>query len=188
MTGFQAILRRITTDVRYLKNLDEGLPRPGHPEGTIRAHIDELESNLGRLRLPLAIDDFWKLKILIHTHDTFKPQAELEVPIVHPESHASLARNFLAEFTDDADLLSMVQYHDEPYALWRQHRSRGTYNRDRLDRLINRIEDWNLFLAFVLIDGCTAAKSRDSLDWFFGEISGRVESFASASDISSVKL
>jgi len=49
----------------------------------------------------------------------------------------------------------MVQYHDEPFALYRQYETRGKYNQDRLANLLNSIRDWNLFLAFSLIDGCT---------------------------------
>ncbi|MEZ6147211.1 MAG: hypothetical protein R3B91_17675 [Planctomycetaceae bacterium] len=36
---------------------------------------------------------------------------------------------------------------------------------DRLRSLIERI-DWNLFLAFLIIDNCTAGKSREPLRWF----------------------
>jgi hypothetical protein len=61
-----------------------------------------------------------KLQILIHTHDTFKADAAEGVAIVDGRSHASLARQFLSGLCNDRDLLNMVQYHDEPRALWRQ--------------------------------------------------------------------
>jgi hypothetical protein len=47
----------ITADPRYLKNLDWGEVRPGHPERTVRAHIAEIELSLEALRperLPLT--------------------------------------------------------------------------------------------------------------------------------------
>ena len=123
---------RLHTDFRsdyerssLLRNLDWGEVRSGHPEGTIRAHIAEVDRNLESLRHKLSETDYWRLRVIIHTHDTFKAEAQPGVPITAPNSHASLARAFLADFCTDADMLAMVQYHDEPYALWRQVASRG---------------------------------------------------------------
>jgi len=105
LTTFEAII----ADSRYLANLDWGKPRSGHPEGTVRAHIAEIEPNLDSLRSKLTDEDYWKLKLLIHTHDSFKAESEPGVAITDPKSHASLARAFLATHCDDADLLAMVQ-------------------------------------------------------------------------------
>jgi hypothetical protein len=63
----------ITNDPRYLRNLDWGKARSGHPEGTIRAHIAEVDRNLDKL----SETDYWRLRVLIHTHDTFKAEARL---------------------------------------------------------------------------------------------------------------
>ncbi len=183
MNAYADIFAGLTRDERYLANLDWGQPRRGHPEGTVRAHIEELERNLARLRNRLSDEEYWKLRILIHTHDSFKAEAQAGVPIAHPHSHASLARAFLAEFCSDEDLLAMVQLHDEPYALFKQQAHRASVDAERLNRLLAAIRDWNLFTAFLLIDGCTAGKDRGSLQWFFGEIDGRVESNFTAEDI-----
>jgi hypothetical protein len=48
---------------------------------------------------------------------------------------------------------------------------------------LNAIGDWNLFLAFNIIDGCTAGKSRQPLIWLFHEVAGKVESKFTALDI-----
>jgi hypothetical protein len=183
VTDYRKILEAVTADPRYLANLDWGEARPGHPEGTVRAHIAEIEKNLEALRAKLAGEEYWKLKLLIHTHDSFKGNAQPGVPILDPKSHASLARAFLAEYCDDVDLLAMVQYHDEPFALYRQFESKGKYNRDRFDSLLNAIRDWNLFLAFNIIDGCTAGKSREPLYWLFQELEGKVESKFTSADV-----
>jgi hypothetical protein len=183
LPDYRSIFAAVIADPRYFANLDWGEARPGHPEGTVRAHIAEIEPNLEALRARLSEEDFWKLKILIHTHDTFKGESQPGVAITDPRSHASLARAFLAAHCDDADLLAMVQYHDEPFALYRQFESKGKYHRERLEALFNAIRDWNLFLAFTLIDGCTAGKSREPLEWFFGEVWGNVEARFTAADI-----
>lgn len=183
MSKYREVFDAITADPRYLANLDWGVARPGHPEGTIRAHLAEMEQNLEALRPKLTDEEFWKLKVLVHTHDSFKAEAEHDVPIVHEKSHASLARAFLATYCDDPDLLAMVQYHDEPFALYRQVQRKGTYDHQRFGRLLETVDDWDVFLAFNIVDGCTAGKSREPLRWLFGELAGRVESKFSEADI-----
>ena len=181
---YEAAFDAILQDPRYQDNLDWGQARRGHPEGTVRAHLAELERNLKTLRRRFDEDAHWKLMLLIHTHDSFKAEAKQGAPITHPRSHASLAARFLTEFCDEPDLIAMVQFHDEPYALWRQTDG-GTSpcNPARFTALLGAIQDWNLFLAFNLIDGCTAGKERDPLIWFFREISGKVRSTFTAADI-----
>jgi hypothetical protein len=116
-------------------------------------------------------------------HDTFKGEARQGVSISDPQSHASLARQFLAEYlqvdeleqAEAEDLLNMVQYHDEGHALWRQFAERGRYNQERFAKLLETITDWNLFLRFVVIDGSTEGKGRESLEWFVNEAKRHVK-------------
>ncbi len=77
----------------------------------------------------------------------------------------------------------MVQYHDEPRALWMQSQTTGRYDQERFAALLSTIEDWNIFLAFYIVDGCTPGKSRAPLSWFFAELAGKVESDISVADI-----
>jgi hypothetical protein len=184
MVDYKAAFDAVLSDSRYLNNLDWGAARPGHPEGTVRAHITEIEANLESLRPKLVDMEYWKLKLLIHTHDSFKADSKAGVAITDPKSHASLARAFLAEFCQDEDLLAMVQYHDEPFALWRQFESKkGKYSQERFSTLLNNIMDWNLFLVFNIVDGCTKGKSREPLVWLFNEVNGMVGSTFTAGDI-----
>jgi hypothetical protein len=181
--SYQDIFRAVTADPRYLANLDWGEPRAGHPEGTIRAHIADLERNLDALRHKLSDDEYWKLKILIHTHDTFKAEARRGVAIADPRSHASLARAFIESYCTDKDLLAIAQHHDVPYALYLQFRRKGVVDQRRFDALLAAIHGWDLFLAFCIIDGCAAGKDRTSLLWLLTAIEGKVESRFGAADI-----
>jgi hypothetical protein len=183
MDDYHAALVAIQNDERYQQNLDWGEPRSGHPEGAIRAHIADLERNLRQMRGSLTDEEIVKLRLLIHTHDTFKPDARAGAPIIHPRSHASLARAFLREFVADEDLLAMVQFHDEPYALWNQIRTRLACDQRRFEQLLLAIHNWRLFTAFLIIDGCTAGKTREPLQWFLGEIQGRVRAPFEPADI-----
>jgi len=67
----------------------------------------------------------------------------------------------------------MVQYHDEGHALW-QARSGRAVNAHRFQNLLETIHDWELFLLFNIIDGCTAGKDRDCVRWFLDEINSRL--------------
>ena len=180
---YDALFQAVTGDECYARNVEWGEPRAGHPEGKIKAHIAELERNAAAFRHRLSEDEFWKLRVLIHVHDTFKGEAREGARITDPHSHASLARRFLAGFTNDANLLSVVQFHDEPYALWRQVQHRHHYDQKRFDALLATIQGWDLFLAFLIVDGSTAGKSREPLHWFFHEVAGRVDSQFTAGDI-----
>jgi len=183
MSEYEKVYDAIVSDPRYQRNLDWGEPRPGHPEGTVRAHIAEIERNLEILRPKLSDAEYWKLKILVHTHDSFKREARQGVAITAPESHASLACAFLSSLCDDPDLLAIVQYHDEPFALWRQFIAKGKFSEQRLAELLTRIRDWDLFLAFNIIDNCTEGKSREPLAWLFRQVDGKVQSRFTSADI-----
>ena len=166
----QDSVARVMADPRYLKNIEYGEPGPGHPEGKVRLHIAELEANLEKLAPRISEEQYWKLKFLIHVHDAFKAEATANAPIESPNNHASLARKFAAEFTDDADLLNMIQFHDLNYALWKQFAAKGSYSLERLTTLLNIIADLDLFLIFLIIDGSTRGKDPDKLDWFIAEV------------------
>ena len=183
MINYSVLLDRLTQDPRYLANVDWGEPRSGHPEGSILAHIRDLERNLASLQGRLSAEECAKLRVLIHTHDTFKPEAKSGVPILHARSHASLAREYLESLGAGSDLQTIAQYHDEPYALWRQHEHKGVVSETRMETLLRVIDDWDLFLAFLIVDGCTEGKSRAPLEWFLNSIEGRVATRFSVEDI-----
>jgi hypothetical protein len=42
-----------------------------------------------------------------------------------------------------------------------------------LSALLKNIGDWDTFVAFLIIDGCTAGKSREPLKWMFAQIKGK---------------
>jgi hypothetical protein len=92
------------------------------------------------------------------------------VPANHHRSHESLARAFASEFTDDPDILNIIQYHDENYTLWKQFKSKGYYDSAWFQYLLDTIHDWNLFLAFTIIDGHTKGKDIEKLSWFVEQV------------------
>jgi len=165
MSVYHFLLEQIQRDPIYRRNILWGEPRSGHPEGSIEAHIAELEENLLRLQSKLTAVESDMLRLMIHVHDTLKPDAKSGVPILDPGSHASLAREFLARYCDEEDLLQMIQYHDEPYALYLQYKKRGECDNARWEGLLNRIRNWDLFVAFLIIDNCTRGKKPAPVEW-----------------------
>jgi hypothetical protein len=165
------IVEKILADLRYQKNIEYGQPRSGHPEGKVRFHIANLEANLERL-VPRGIStaNYWKLKFLIHVHDTFKAESEHDVPILHPHSHATLARQYASKFTNDLDLLNMIQFHDQNYVLWKEFSQTGFFDAQSFQVLLDTIRGWDLFLIFIIIDGCTKGKEYAKLEWFIDEV------------------
>ena len=131
------IVEKLLSDPRYKANIEYGQPRSGHPEGKVKNHIKDLQANLERLR-PRGISstDYWKLMFLIHVHDTFKAEADSDVPATHPRGHATIAREYACHLTDDSDLLNMIQFHDEDYFLWREYSETGSYDIRRFQTVL----------------------------------------------------
>ncbi|MBL8077644.1 MAG: hypothetical protein JNM55_06765 [Anaerolineales bacterium] len=171
MANYRKLIEKIIEDPRYQENIEYGEPRPGHPEGKLKYHIAELEENLEALKARgISEEGYWKLKFMIHVHDTFKKEAVPGVRILGPLSHASLAKEYASQFVDDLDLLNMIQFHDENFALWKQYHATGSYDVPRFTKLLETIQNWNLFLMFLIIDGSTKGKERASLRWFMEEV------------------
>jgi hypothetical protein len=169
----QTIYEKITADPRYTEGVKYGKPRTGHAEGTVELHIIDLENNLMMLHPLLSEVEYWKLRILVHTHDTMKLWAKRDSPIAGNESHATLAKRFLAEFLDETlvepaqrnDLLNMVQYHDENWAIWKGFEEKGRVKQSRLNNVLS-IKDMDVFLFFTIIDAYTPSKEYKKLRWF----------------------
>ncbi|GAB4503343.1 MAG: hypothetical protein Fur0043_03350 [Anaerolineales bacterium] len=171
---YRQLTEQVLADERYRKNIEFAYDRPhaGHPEGKVKNHIADLEANLERLKSHLPDEEtYWKLKFLIHVHDTFKAdEIPASVPATHPRSHESLAKAFASEFTDDPDLLAILQFHDENYTLWKQFQRTGHYDEKSFQALLETIHDWDLYLIFTIIDGYTKGKDIAKLTWFIEQV------------------
>lgn len=150
-TTCKEIYAGILSDERYVRNVEYGAPRPGHAEGKVKLYIDELEANLEQFRTSGWVDEqqYWKLRVLIHVHDSFKAESKRNVAITDPDSHASIASRYLAQYTEDPDLLAICQYHDLGYAVYRKFKETGRIDEQRLDEVVSQISDIDLYLTFV---------------------------------------
>lgn len=168
VVSLERTLVGVLKDPRYLKAIEWGEPRDGHPEGNISAHIDALRLSIGLVRDMLSDHDLIKLLIVAHLHDTFKGEAVPKVPIIDPRSHASIAAQYAQSVGLDSDLCGMIQNHDVPVAIFRGLKPGKDYS-GRLRELFSSVKDPSLLLAFVTIDGLTEGKSPEPLNWFIDE-------------------
>jgi hypothetical protein len=179
-TDWKAIYETITADPRYQANIQYGKPRRGHAEGSVSAHIRDLDLNLEELvrrgLVPAEGPAYWKLKVLIHVHDTFKAEATKDSPILDPRSHASLAREYLHGFTHDDDMLRITQFHDIGFAVYQKMQATGRFDEAKLMTGLEGIGNMDLFLLFAIIDACTPSKGRRMIRWFVEEVNKRFPS------------
>jgi DNA-binding MarR family transcriptional regulator len=173
----KTIYEHIIADPEYLANIQYGKPRPGHAEGSVAAHLADLENNLATLveqgLVEFESDRYWRLRVLIHVHDSFKAKAKRDSAILDPQSHASLARAYLSALTDDTDMLQITQFHDIGFAAFKKLRATGRFDEAKLMLGLSGIQDMDLFLLFAIIDACTPSKGRLMIRWFVEQVNFR---------------
>ncbi|MCP9234357.1 hypothetical protein [Lewinella sp. JB7] len=158
---------RFLQDEEFRRGLVWGVPRYGHPEGTIWRHIIEINRNIDAL--PVCPDTRRKLRIVSFVHDTFKHVEHRGNPRDWSKHHSVYARNFLARYVDDPLLLNVVELHDEAYYCWRLSHLYGKVSEaeSRLEQLRERVGDyWQLYYLFFKCDTSTGDKNPAPLIWF----------------------
>lgn len=148
--------QQLLDDPAIRSGLAWGLPRHGHPEGHVGAHVSAMLR-----RIPCDDPDRAALRALSIVHDAAKATVRHDRPWSPDNDHAVLARRFAARHTDDERLLDIVQWHDEPYWLWRNDRPRRT-----VARVLRRMPDPGLFARFVELDAASEGKDLSFLWWF----------------------
>ncbi|MCC7425094.1 MAG: hypothetical protein IT428_32900 [Planctomycetaceae bacterium] len=166
--------RRIASDPRWQLGLDWGRPRPGHPEGSIRAHLQTVLANVDRLfgDSPLRR----KLRLIALIHDTFKHEVDPDRPRSGANHHGMIARRFAEPLIDDQDVLDVIELHDEAYNAWQKGSRDGRWDRaiERVDALLDRLGPTRtLFVGFYRCDNSVEGKASDSYDWLQLQITRR---------------
>lgn len=162
----------MATDRALLTGLAWGRPRPSHPEGSVGRHVAELLERI----------DAWRetgqrraeLRFLALVHDSFKYAVDPDRPKRGENHHAMRARRFAERYTHDERLLSVIEMHDRPYALWRRLDRTGKLQEDQLAAMVDALPDPALFLRFVELDGSTPGKRQEPLSWLRTELEHRV--------------
>ena len=159
--------RSFLEDDDFCKGLLWGVPRFGHPEGTILAHIIEVNENIDQL--PVDAETRRRLRIICFVHDTFKNIEHKGNPRDWTKHHAVYARKFLERYLDDKHLLNVVELHDDAYYAWRLAHlyNRLAESEDRIKMVREKVGPyWQLFYLFFKCDTCTGDKNPAPLTWF----------------------
>lgn len=167
IAGYEAeseLERAVTEDPELLDGLAWGTPRPGHPEGSIAAHVTDL---LQRIEARGETGERRRLlRLLAVVHDAFKGRVNYRLPRMGENHHAMRARRFFEGYTDEERLLTVIELHDRPYGLWRRWRRTGELNEEAFQSMMDRVTDPELFLAFVELDASTDGKHSEPVAWF----------------------
>ena len=143
-----------------------GKPRPGHPEGKVLLHIQEVLQNLEQWRD--SPKRFRQLRLIALAHDTFKYREEMLIRERRRIHHGQLAAEFLASWPVDRQILRVIQWHDEAYYAWRMAQIGLEQDAEqRIRQLHERLAgDWSLFKPFFIADTQTGDKDQAPLQWF----------------------
>lgn len=164
-----ALERAICADPGWRAGVAWGEPRPGHPEGSVIAHVADVLANVDRIALDPA--DRARLRYAAIVHDAFKADVESSRRKTGENHHAMRARRFAERHLDDPDLLDVIELHDEAYLAWRQGGRDGDWPAaDRRARaLLDRLGDrYDLYARFDRADSETAGKTDEHRHWLAG--------------------
>lgn len=159
--------RRIVADPEWREGVRWGRPRPGHPEGSVLAHVREVLENVDRWARSPA--ERARLRLIALVHDAFKYRVDRSLPRTGANHHGALARTFAERHIDDPGVLEVIEHHDAAYGAWSFGRRSGRWDEaeERARALIARLgEHLDLYLAFYRCDKHTGDKTDADLEWF----------------------
>lgn len=163
--------RAIAEDPELRLGLAWGKPRSGHPEGSVGAHVADLLEEIEKRGETGARRS--ELRFLALMHDSLKFRVRNWLPKTGENHHAMRARRAAQRYTDDERLLATIELHDRPYSLWRKRNRTGRDDDSAFDSMLERIPDIGLFVSFVDLDGSTAGKNLEPLEWLRDELRQR---------------
>lgn len=159
--------RQICRDPEWVEGARWGIPRPGHPEGTVLLHIHEVLQNINRIAT--SPDERASLRLIALVHDTFKYQVDMTMPRSGPNHHAARARAFASRYISADIVLDIIELHDEAYNAWQMGGRKGRWAKAeaRGAELLHRLgPNVDLYLRFFTADNLTGNKTPESVDWF----------------------
>ena len=159
--------RAMAADPDWNAGMEYGRPRPGHPEGSVAAHVAEVLLNVDRW----YADSPWRgdLRVIALVHDSFKHQVDHMQSKSGENHHAMRARRFAERFELQPAVLDIIELHDDAYNAWQCGPRDNNWPKAerRADTLIERLgESLELYLAFYRCDNSTGDKRPDSFLWF----------------------
>jgi hypothetical protein len=155
----------------WQKGLYFGRPRSGHPEGMVLYHLQEVLYNISLIDAFIDEHTHDRLRFIALVHDNFKYAALYRSGQKIPPQyhHAYLARQFASRFTQDQQLLNVIEWHDHVFHIWRKGKQSGNWQEAEreLYALAQSLGDaLQLFYLFFKCDTRTGDKTQQPLHWF----------------------
>ena len=125
-------------------------PGPGIPKG----RWSYTSRRCWRTSHEVALDpgDRERLRFVALIHDTFKHRVDRYQPREGANHHAVIARRFASRYSDDVELLEIIELHDEAFNAWVKGDRGGKWDaaEARARRLLDRVRDLGgLLCAFL---------------------------------------
>jgi len=158
---------RITAHPSWLKGIDHGQRRSGHPEGAVKFHIADVLFNVDRFYIDSP--DRGRLRLIALVHDTFRYQTDSDRSHCGDNHHALIARRFAGLFISNCAILDVIELHDEAYNAWQCGNRDGRWDivSRRAIALLDRLgSHLDLYLAFYRCDNATIGKEQNCYEWF----------------------
>jgi len=143
-----------------------GKPRHGHPEGAVYKHVKEVFNNIEKLTISTHLRE--QLRLIAVIHDAFKYKEDKNRPRDWNRHHAVLARRFMNNYINDELVLTIIQWHDEAYYIWREIAVRNNKEKAdfRMSRLLEKLKDQTqLYYLFFYCDSNTGDKNSAPVHW-----------------------
>ena len=139
----------------------------GHPEGRVGLHVKEVLNNIDVLDINNELKS--QLRIVALVHDVFKNQEHKTTIAGKRIHHGVLARSFFKKYIKNKIMLSLIEYHDEPFYAWRDaaiHNAPKSAEQ-RLNKLMSIFQNHlQLLFWFFYCDTMTGNKIRTPIYWF----------------------
>lgn len=123
MTSDRTFVDNIRSSPQWLRAADWGVPRSGHPEGTIRRHVEEQLVPFIDLYFR-DLPDYWNLVALAYLHDIGKPAVDYRGGRLHGEPHSVLSARIAEELCAPPWLVRVILVNDRTFSYWRKLRDR----------------------------------------------------------------
>lgn len=147
----------ILSNVQVQQGLNWGVPRKGHPEGTVLLHVVEVLNNIEKISEVLTPQEYFDLRFIAFLHDTFK--------YIDQRNHSLVSKEFAKQYTHDPSVLLVIETHDDAYRIWK--RKATHYDIEiSLNELKARLGGaLPLYCLFYLCDNLTGNKTQEPFIW-----------------------
>ncbi len=161
----------ITSDPEWIDGMLWGVPRPGHPEGSVGKHTIEVLANVDRFAASEA--ERQELRLIALLHDCRKHL----VGGRGGTDHCLEARRYSERFLEDERLLQVIEHHDDVFRIYRRlmrdYPLRSRAADEMLGELLSCLREYDcldLFIVFFRCDTLTGDKSLIPYEWLTAQL------------------